>query len=482
MPVPGTKVLFCIWETRVQDYEKFSNETRRAWSKLKYAQTGLYPAGLMGRNGAVAFCDWLTNHERASGGLPAAGRYRLPTEPEWLAAARSGDRSTGITTVPALANLSGEESIQTGRPHIPGHRDDFPYTAPVGSFPPDANGLFDLHGNVWEWTLNAGKADSKSGMLRGHGFGSDLKPPSWMLAQSHHWADAKGEGDGFRCVLELTATSATGQQATPASASIPASSLPSGSAASALTTATKEKPFINSLGMKFVPVPGTKALFCIHETRIKDYETFALSNKVDGSWKKAKQEGILVAFRPDYPVAAVNWEDASAFCMWLTQTEMANGLLPQHMKYRLPQDEEWSRAVGLDAEVGETFTKKSGGNSTHFPWGATFPPSEKAGNYADQAFHEKFPETKYLWLQDYADGFPTTAPVMSFQANILGIHDLGGNVLEWCEEPTDRLAHLFRGSSFMDAERENLLSSKRRAGWTRKGSHGFRVVLELSAP
>ena len=45
--------------------------------------------------------------------------------------------------------------------------------------------------------------------------------------------------------------------------------------------------FVNTLGMPFVPVPGTDVQFCIWETRVKDYAAYAAANAgVDGSWKK----------------------------------------------------------------------------------------------------------------------------------------------------------------------------------------------------
>ena len=51
-------------------------------------------------------------------------------------------------------------------------------------------------------------------------------------------------------------------------------------------TASKDQPFVNSLGMKFVPAPGTEALFCIWGTRVKDYAEYARVEKVDDAWKK----------------------------------------------------------------------------------------------------------------------------------------------------------------------------------------------------
>jgi len=104
--------------------------------------------------------------------------------------------------------------------------------------------------------------------------------------------------------------------------------------------ATREQPFTNSLGMKFVPVPGTRMLMCIHETRRADYATYAaLHPEADASWKKVIFDGQPVAMQDDEPVVNVSWDDAQAFCRWLSQKE--------GRRYRLPTDREWSIAVGI---------------------------------------------------------------------------------------------------------------------------------------
>ena len=51
-----------------------------------------------------------------------------------------------------------------------------------------------------------------------------------------------------------------------------------------------------------------------------------------------------------HPVVRVNWEDATAFCEWLTQKEIAAGQLEEGQRYRLPTDLEWSIGAGLPDE------------------------------------------------------------------------------------------------------------------------------------
>ena len=251
-------------------------------------------------------------------------------------------------------------------------------------------------------------------------------------------------------------------------------------------TATKAVPFVNTLGQEFVPVPGTQALFCRWETRVQDYAAYAQVNVADHAWTMQHMDGVPVSRDPEYPVVGVSWNDANTFCDWLTTKERAEGRLANAMKYRLPTDEEWSRAVGLAKEDGATPKEKSGKDEVDYPWGTSFPPpKDKVGNYADAAFHEKFPTEQHKWIQGYTDGFATTAPVGSFAPNRYGIYDLGGNVWEWCEDlfEPDGTLRVVRGASWAHNDPNGLLSSFRRplAPGSRLSNYGFRCVLGLSA-
>lgn len=248
--------------------------------------------------------------------------------------------------------------------------------------------------------------------------------------------------------------------------------------------ATRDAPFINTLGMKFVPVPGTKVLFCIHETRRQDYAAYANELKeVDGSWKTQQKDGIPCGDKDDHPVVGVSWEDSEKFCEWLSKKEGKT--------YRLPTDEEWSIAVGLGQKEkhgkGITPEMLNSKEKTEFPWGDSYPPKTgyKAGNYADDSWQdEKFSNSK--WIAGYSDGFSTTAPVMSFKPNKAGLYDMGGNVWEWCEDwySDARKERVLRGAAFNYWAEEPLLASFR---YRRPPSDrdlyglGFRCVLGVSA-
>jgi formylglycine-generating enzyme required for sulfatase activity len=211
---------------------------------------------------------------------------------------------------------------------------------------------------------------------------------------------------------------------------------------------TTTKAFTNTLGMVFKPVPGTEVQFCIWETRVKDYAAFAAVNSgVDESWKKPfgdkfKQEDT-------HPVVNVSWNDAQAFCAWLTKKELAEGKIKAGQKYRLPTDAEWSVAVGLGKEQGNTPGDKNNGIKDVYPWGKELPPPVGAGNYGEILKMDKF---------DY------TSPVGSFAVNQHDLHDMGGNVWEWCEDwydPAAKAGRVLRGASWSMLFPDILLSSYR---------------------
>jgi formylglycine-generating enzyme required for sulfatase activity/serine/threonine protein kinase len=124
-------------------------DPRYTWRDPGFIQTDEHPVVNVSWNDAVAFADWLSREEGKV--------YRLPTEAEWEYACRSGTTSRfwcgddpgGLAAVGNVA----DETYRARYPDSPGiaTRDGFVYTAPVGHFRASAFGLYDMHGNVWEW-------------------------------------------------------------------------------------------------------------------------------------------------------------------------------------------------------------------------------------------------------------------------------------------------------------------------------------------
>lgn len=241
----------------------------------------------------------------------------------------------------------------------------------------------------------------------------------------------------------------------------------------------------NSLGMIFVQVLNTQPLFCIWETRVRDFTTFTQATAYQATTRVVRPEGGFVpkgswsnpgfAQSPDHPVCGVNFEDAQAFCRWLTEVEGRMGGITANQRYRLPTDLEWSRAIRLPVETGSTPSARSASSRDLFPWGKTWPPPHAVANYAgeESGLHDP--------LARYHDGYPRTAPVGSFPPNDFGLYDLGGNVSELCEDWLDEQQNrrVNRGTSW-DAAQPDQIASSCRFGLPKglaSTSIGFRVVL-----
>ena len=265
---------------------------------------------------------------------------------------------------------------------------------------------------------------------------------------------------------------------------LPASGV--GSATHAPIDLTPFRPLTNSLSMVFVRVPEMKAACCIYETRVKDYAAFAAAKSpmAGTNWQHAFYHGVTpVSPGPDFPVVNVSWNEATAFCEWLTVAEKRTGTLGAKDFYRLPTDEEWSRAAGIrQRESGATPRKKSAQLPNLFPWGEQFPPPPGSGNFADLTARDFF--TNWPHIANYRDGYITTAPVGSFAPNRYGLYDLAGNALEWCADFYDasHQQRVLRGGAWNNCGPKSLLTSYREHAAPERCSvvTGFRCVLQIN--
>jgi formylglycine-generating enzyme required for sulfatase activity/serine/threonine protein kinase len=130
------------------------------------ADAGRYPVEMVSWTQAVEFTRLLNERERAAGRVPAGYEYRLPTEAEWEYFARAG------TTTPFHFGDHADQSNGNFRGSYPrgsGSQitslDTTEGTKPVASYPPNAWGLYDVHGNVREWVLDVYKSRLPGGNL-----------------------------------------------------------------------------------------------------------------------------------------------------------------------------------------------------------------------------------------------------------------------------------------------------------------------------
>lgn len=161
---------------------------------------------------AMAFCQKLNERESRAGRLPEGYTYKLPTEAQWEYACRAGSTGAYAGLDP---NINGPESVI--RNYVNGlawyDLNSQGHTQPVGQKLPNAWGLFDMHGNVWEWCLDwhgaypggavsdhIGLSPGRHRILRGGSWENGL----WQSRSAHRTSKAPGERDmtiGFRVAL-----------------------------------------------------------------------------------------------------------------------------------------------------------------------------------------------------------------------------------------------------------------------------------------
>ena len=220
-------LLASIWETRNLDFARHILESgldRRYLWRERAAMTGpTHPVSNISQQDATTFCTWLTETERAQGFIGPTDQYRLPSDLEWS----------------RLAGLDGEDGIDPDMrgviplDHVPWwptelplkergnyytlpneplptdpppHIDHYYTTSPVGSFKPNQAGIFDLGGNVWEWTSTPYiKGTDLSNFLVNFAIRGGCwrtSAPYQMKTNYRGWDLGNIETLGFRIILE----------------------------------------------------------------------------------------------------------------------------------------------------------------------------------------------------------------------------------------------------------------------------------------
>jgi len=194
--------------------------------------------------------------------------------------------------------------------------------------------------------------------------------------------------------------------------------------------------------------------------------------------------------RDHQPAVQVSWQQAAAFCNWLSKREglplfyrETNGIItgynPSATGYRLPSEAEWAWGA-----------RANGASLLKFPWGDAFPPpANSLENYADNS-------SAYVTgrvLGGYTDGNVVSAPVASFKANQNRLFDMGGNVAEWVHDvysipsangatEVDPLGaqsgdnYVIRGASWSHSKIAELRLSYRDYGQAGRDDVGFRLA------
>ncbi len=242
--------------------------------------------------------------------------------------------------------------------------------------------------------------------------------------------------------------------------------------------------------------PGRRANEVMHPVSLRRafyLQTTEVTNAQFRQFETAHNSGQIESNslnREHQPVAQVSWQQATAFCNWLSKREglplfyrETNGIItgynPSATGYRLPSEAEWAWSA-----------RTNGTSWLKFPWGDTFPPpANSLENYADNS-------SAYVTgrvLGGYTDGNVVSAPVGSFKPNQNRLYDMGGNVAEWVHDAfsipsangtteVDPLGaqngdnNVIRGASWSHSKITELRLSYRDYGQAGRDDVGFRLA------
>lgn len=487
----------------------------KSWRAPGFRQSGRDPVVCVNWEDTQAYVSWLNRRVHSD-------TYRLPSWNEAEYAARAGATSDfywGSEPGRDWANYGADRCLPC-QPARQG-KDRWLYTSPVGSFPPNAFGLYDMAGNVWQWMEDclrrepdglrwgppAPKERCNFSPIRG---GSWLVNPEYIRIGGFASSTRanRNQATGFRVARTLIAQQAIEEAPTNAGSTtsdrhapgvkfrdcplcpqmivIPRGEFAMGSLPSNETSDNRESP------RHEVVIPKAFAAGIYDVTRA-EYQVFAQeTNRVQGPgcnvgdpmgrWitdpgKSWRDPGFDQT--DSDPVVCVSWQDAQAYVGWLNTKLKPSQAVTDHsdaQPYRLLTEAEWEYAA-------------RGGTDTAYYWGKS-----ASHDFANFGLEQCYPcgvekEGKDQWYY--------TSPVGSFAPNAFGLYDMLGNVWQWTEDcmhygyigaPTDGTVwaggecklRVLRGGSWLDPSR--FVTVTLRNPWgpeNRNHANGFRVARSL---
>jgi formylglycine-generating enzyme required for sulfatase activity len=402
---------------------------------------------------AAAFCEWLSEEEKAT--------YRLPTEAEWEFACRAGNPGRycfGDDAALLDRHAWYASSGVKGAPQAVGQKES------------NAFGLFDMHGNVSEWCLDHfGKytaepvtdpqGEGTFRVMRG-GVVGVMRWGNRSASRAPAPPDFRNHVGGFRVVREFMPPPPR------ANAPFHAAQAKAHQEAWAAQLGVRVE-YANSNGMKFRLIPPGEFLMGsdkgdpneapvhkvtltrpfylgLYEVTQEEYEAVIGSNPSKFNGKRL-------------PVEFLTTDEAAEFCRKLSEKD--------GKKYRLPTEAEWEFAC-------------RGGTTTEWSFG------DDPATLGDYAWHNENAEAK-------------SHPVGEKKPNPFGLFDMHGNVFEYCSDYTGAYAaeaavdpqgpalgryRGFRGGSWFFKPFDTRSADRQDKDWPARGSHvGFRVLLEVDA-